>query len=899
MVFRYRLAPTPGYEYVSPSVLQLAGYTPDEVYAGPELGFVLVHPDDRLLFDDTLAGRRAAPDPFVLRWQRKDGTTVWVELRSTPFVRPDGSIGFDGVARDVTAQKAAEDGLRAAQQEAAQLARIMASADEAFIGETLDGIVTRWNAAAERLFGYTAGEMLGQSVLRLAPPGDEAAQRRIVERLAAGEHVDPYEAVRRAKDGTLVEVSISASAVRDARGELTGIAVFAHDIGPRKRSEAALAASEARFRAVAEHIPTGLAVVNAAMTPTYVNPAFTALFGYTLDDVASLAAWFARAYPDPAYRATIAADWSGAADAVLQDSVSPPRAREHRITCADGTVRAALVTAKAVGDTVYVAFTDVTDQRVAAAERDRLVAAVEQAPDAIGIADADGTLIYANAALGELAGRPIGELLGGPAVAMMGRGVEARMDALWERLRVGHAVTRAFAAERPDGSTFRAEGTIAPLRDADGVITHFTFVARDVTHVREVEEDLALEASMHAVLAEALLEARLSDSLEEAIQRICDGLGRLPEIDYAGVEVFEGDERVVVLASHVPAGFALERGVQIPPTHAAYVRERVATGPWAEYWEALPEDGVFDTLMRDIGLKAMAIAPITHGDHVDGLLAIGTRRDDFAKILVERRHTLVASSTTSSALLAERLHARRYEVELRRMLGEVIASRLFHPVFQPIVDLASGEVVGYEALTRFESGQRPDLCFADAWSVGLGPELELATLEAAVTDAPGLPAGRWLDLNVSARLLDDGQRLREILWSADRPIVIEITEHEVIADYRHVREAASSLGHDVRVAVDDAGAGAANLGHIIELQPDFVKLDISLVRRVNANLGRQAMVAGMRHFARTAGCRLVAEGIETQEEARTLTELGVELGQGYLYGYPDRAEAWASAKPAD
>ena len=139
VVFRYRLSPTPGYEYVSPSVLQLAGYTPDEVYADPELGFALVHPDDRPLFDDTLAGRRAAPDPFVLRWQRKDGTTIWVELRSTPFVGPDGSIGFDGVVRDVTAQKAAEDALRAAQQEAAQLARIMASADEALIGETLDG----------------------------------------------------------------------------------------------------------------------------------------------------------------------------------------------------------------------------------------------------------------------------------------------------------------------------------------------------------------------------------------------------------------------------------------------------------------------------------------------------------------------------------------------------------------------------------------------------------------------------------------------------------------------------------------------------------------------------------------------------------------------------------------
>ena len=120
-----------------------------------------------------------------------------------------------------------------------------------------------------------------------------------------------------------------------------------------------------------------------------------------------------------------------------------------------------------------------------------------------------------------------------------------------------------------------------------------------------------------------------------------------------------------------------------------------------------------------------------------------------------------------------------------------------------------------------------------------------------------------------------------------------MTEHEVIEDYDVVREAIRALGRDIRLAVDDAGAGVANFGHIIDLRPDFVKLDISLVRRVNANLGRQAMVVGMRHFSRTAGCRLIAEGIETLEEARTLTALGVEFGQGYLFGHPEPVEVWA------
>jgi PAS domain S-box-containing protein len=1017
--YRYQISPTPGFEYVSPSIFRVSGFTPDEMCADPEVGFALVHPDDRPLLDDVLAGRRPAPDPFVLRWRRKDGETAWLELRATPFARPDGAIGFDGVGRDITAQKAVEDALRASQEEAAQLAEtIVASTSEAIIGIALDSTVTSWNVGAERLFGYTAAEMLGQSAVRLTLPGEEFSVRRIVERMAPGGHVDLFETVRLAKDGRPLDVSLSVSPLRDAAGELTGMAVFAHDIGPRKRAEEAVAASEARFRALAENIPTGLAVVNADMTIGYVNPAFTALFGYTLEDAESFQAWLAGGFSDSAH---------AAAGATLRDGAALERGHEQRITCADGTVKSAIAAANMIGDELYVAFTDVTAQREAeerrreseeryrtafealtegvlvldaagaivgsnanarrilgfeedellartwsdprwqaigedglplegqfcpaseaaspdqmprdvvmgirvasgelrwlranlvplpggsaaapaswalsftditdgrrtAAERDRLVAVVEQATDAIGIADAAGTLIYANSAMAALAGRPIAELLGNPVLAIMGSSFQARADGLWQRLREGQTVARAFAAHRPDGSAFRAEGTIAPLREY-GAISHFMFVARDVTSIREAEADLTLEGRVRSVLAEALLEARPTDSLEDAAQRICDELGTLPEVDYAGVEVFEGEGGVDVLASYVPEGFELKRGVALMAAHAAYVRARVAMGPWAEYWETQPQDGVFNTLMESIGLKAIAMGPISHGDHVDGLLVIGTRQDDFAKTLVERRPALVDSSTTS-AILAERLHARRREVALHESLNEVIAAQSFHPVFQPIVDLESGEAVGYEALTRFDSGRSPDLCFADAWSVGVGPELEFATLERAAADARALPAGRLLNLNVSARLLHDCERLREIFRSAGRPIAIEITEHEAVSDYRAVRDAVRDLGHNVRLAVDDAGAGVANFTHIMELRPDFVKLDISLVRRVNADPGRQALVVAMRHFSRASGCRLIAEGVETEEEARALKELGVEFGQGYWFGRPDRAEAWASS----
>jgi EAL domain-containing protein (putative c-di-GMP-specific phosphodiesterase class I) len=301
--------------------------------------------------------------------------------------------------------------------------------------------------------------------------------------------------------------------------------------------------------------------------------------------------------------------------------------------------------------------------------------------------------------------------------------------------------------------------------------------------------------------------------------------------------------------------------------------------------------------LSDLGARAAGHWPVTHGDHVGGDLMIVTSDADFAASLLADGASSFDLGGTASALLGERMHARRTERGLRDALEATLTARAFHPVFQPIVELETGETMGYEALTRFDSGRRPDLCFADAWSVGLGLELELATLEAAVAAAKELPPGTWLDLNASPRLLADSGRLREILWSADRPLVLEVTEHERIEDYDALRAAVRELGDDLRVAVDDAGAGIANFGHIIDLRPDFVKLDISLVRRVNANLGRQAMVVGMRHFSRTAGCRLIAEGVETPEEADTLTSLGVEFGQGYLFGRPEPIDAWVGARP--
>jgi EAL domain-containing protein (putative c-di-GMP-specific phosphodiesterase class I) len=208
------------------------------------------------------------------------------------------------------------------------------------------------------------------------------------------------------------------------------------------------------------------------------------------------------------------------------------------------------------------------------------------------------------------------------------------------------------------------------------------------------------------------------------------------------------------------------------------------------------------------------------------------------------------------------------------------------PVFQAIATLPDREVVAYEALTRFTDGVRPDRHFANAIAVGLGVELELVTLETAVRAAERIPYDLALSLNLSPAAIEAGSRLSRILRLSHHPLILELTEHVAVADYGRLRTALKVLRVPFRIAVDDAGAGYASMTHVVELGPSLVKLDISLVRGIDGDPVRQALIAGMLFFSEKTNCRLLAEGIETEAEMATLAAIGVPLGQGYLLGRP-------------
>jgi PAS domain S-box-containing protein len=225
------------------------GYTADEIVGKPVLTLL---PPERYAEEDYILSalrRGERIDHFETVRVRKDGERIDISLSVSPIKDATGRIvGAAKIARDITLRKRVDEAQ-------ARLVAIVAFAEDAIVAKDLDGIITDWNPAAEKLYGYTAAEMVGQPMRRLLPRDREPEEDHILATLRRGDRIDHFETVRVSKDGAPVHVSISVSPVRDWKGRIIGAANIARDVSERKRIEAErerLLASERAARAEAE-----------------------------------------------------------------------------------------------------------------------------------------------------------------------------------------------------------------------------------------------------------------------------------------------------------------------------------------------------------------------------------------------------------------------------------------------------------------------------------------------------------------------------------------------------------------------------------------------------------------------------------------------------------------------
>jgi EAL domain-containing protein (putative c-di-GMP-specific phosphodiesterase class I)/cellulose synthase/poly-beta-1,6-N-acetylglucosamine synthase-like glycosyltransferase len=202
----------------------------------------------------------------------------------------------------------------------------------------------------------------------------------------------------------------------------------------------------------------------------------------------------------------------------------------------------------------------------------------------------------------------------------------------------------------------------------------------------------------------------------------------------------------------------------------------------------------------------------------------------------------------------------------------------FFTVFQPIYDMVHGRVVGYEALTRFADGSNPREGLEAAAERGVHIALDAALIQASIAASASLPNGTWLSVNVSADLLRRPHELAPLLADTRRPLVVETgaaAPNEI-----------ARLGGNVRIAVDDLGAGYETLSLVESVRPAFLKLGLDSLTGVENETARQAAIRALVEFAEQHGCTVIAEGIETAAQRDALVACGVPFGQGFYLGKP-------------
>lgn len=286
--------------------------------------------------------------------------------------------------------------------------------------------------------------------------------------------------------------------------------------------------------------------------------------------------------------------------------------------------------------------------------------------------------------------------------------------------------------------------------------------------------------------------------------------------------------------------------------------------------DALADERVSDlAFTRDGAIRGYVGVPVRFPDgQLYGTLCclnhepddtVGARDVKFMQVLAD----LMAQEIDAERRVADDQDAQRASIEA------VLQVDGMHVALQPIAELGSGAVIGFEALARFAGTpyRPPDIWFADAEAVGLGVQLETAAISMALAALPAIPATAFLSLNLSpgaARSEAVAQALAHV--PLDR-LVLEVTEHVHVDDYPGTRENLDRFrSQGARLAIADAGAGYASFAHILQLEPDFIKLDISLVRGIDADPGKRALASAFVAFASETGASIIAEGIETERE---------------------------------
>lgn len=881
---------------------QLFGWSADEAVG--QLAGDLIVPTDAL--DRSAAIRRALLDGEEWRGEftcrRRDGSRVAVRVTNIAVRGDDGSISAIVSRcrdrRDELSAKCATAALDA-------LAEVSPNAVMTVTGE----VITSWNPAATRLLGWSADEVIGQNTTLITPPERSHEREQGAAHLRGGETVNGHATVRLARDGSQVPVLIDVVPVFDAvRQAWIGLVTMRDGRTRDEVVEAAVEAAvraETRSRLLLASSAEGIAVIDGEGRLKAVSSSVERRTGVTADSPVDPVL---TVHPDD--RDALARTFR----AVLEHPAEQPVAL-FRLNPSGGEARWREATfTNLLHDPVVAGIVvnvqDVHEREVAARalreSQSRWSAVANRSSDVAMFFEADGTIRWVSPAVHEVFGRDPADLVGTTGFDLVHPDdLEYVMTEFLTGLTyTGDHVTVEFRVVDSDGRVRWVEEVATNLLD-DPDVGFIVANVRDVTERRSAHDELARLA-----LVDDLTGLPNRNALLEIART---GLAARDAEHECGVVFFDIDDFCDV---NDTLGHAVGDALLLA------IAERVS--PMLSSCCSLARfgDDQFAVFCRDVsdpqqirGIVRLVQGAMEAPFHVDGhevfvVLSAGVALSppDDVDALLRRADT---------ALYRAKRAGRGQTVYFERELAAESRNRLYHagelrrgierheirPHYQPVVDLATGKVVAVEALARWTHATEgvipPDVFIPAAEATGLIGELGRQILDQACRDARRwLDQGRRLQVSVNAsavQLMDrsfPSQVAETLILSrvAADQLTFEITETAALRDMGVVLETLRRLGElGVEMSLDDFGTGYSSLSLLKRLPVAAIKIDRSFVSGLGQSSDDDRIVTGVINLGSALGYRIVAEGVETEDQASMLRDLGCGVAQGYL---------WSPAVPA-
>lgn len=881
------------------------GYATPEEMLGNSAVDVYPSPHDRLRFTSRLQAEGVLTN-FEQCLRRKDGSPVWVLENATLLDRDDPAKAvIEGTLTDITQRRRAEEDLH-------RLAAIVRCSDDAIISLTTEGIIETWNAGSERIYGYMAEEVIGKPVTMLAPSERKAESRGILETVRQGQDVKQFETVRVRKDGQTVAIALTVSPIRDAAGKVVGASTIARDITGWKRVEQALRESEIEYRLLFDSSPIPMWVFDRrTLVFLRVNEAAVRHYGFSREEFLSMS--IADIRPEQDIPALLQAT------AAQVDGLQEPELWRHRKK--DGTIIDVEIVSHDLDfhglPAELVAAHDITERKRAeealriAEERYR--GTFEDAVLGIFQATPDGQPISINRAMAQIHGYDSPEQL----IAEVSNVVQELFvyPGQMAELRRGleeKGVVRGAELEffRRDGSKRSVLANVRGVRDAAGKLVLMEGTIEDITDRKRAEEQVQFLAYYDALTGlpnRTLLRDRLGKALAAARRRnekvallfldldhfktINDSLGHsvgdqlLQDVserlkkwarEQDTVARIGGDEFVIVLT-----------GVKDVPD-AAIATERIMDVMTAEF---RVQDRKF-TVCCSVGVS---IYP-DHGKDSETLI----KNADAAMYCAKEsgRNAFRFFTEEMNVEVVERLNI-EHHLRLAVEKGELFL------MYQPQVDIATGRIVGMEALLRWKHPELgivpPERFIRVAENSGLILPIGEWVLRTACKTArkwqdQGLPA-IVIAVNVSAiQFRQDGFRdlIQRVLRDTGLPpqsLELELTESLLLStgDLTFpLLQDLKSMG--VNLAIDDFGTGYSSLSYLRQFPVNKLKIDRSFMQAVALSADDAVVAAAIISMGKSLNLKVIAEGVENEEQMSFLREHQCDEMQGYFFSKPITAD---------